>query len=92
MRKLTRYYRNRDFPEESIFQTALCNQPDLLICKNHRRYTDWTNSGPHPKWLTASDMPQIAASGAYFARKFQANLSLDFLDQAILPSKPGDGT
>jgi hypothetical protein len=90
MRKLVRYYRSREFPEESIFQTALCNQTDLLICKNHRRYTDWTNSGPHPKWLTASDMPQIAASGAYFARKFEVTASLEFLHETILPGKPSD--
>jgi hypothetical protein len=86
MRKLARYYRSLENPEESIFQTALCNQPDLLICKNHRRYTDWTGCESHPNWLTASDMPQIAASGAYFARKFPATTSLEFLEETILPS------
>jgi hypothetical protein len=85
VRKLARYYRSGENPEESIFQTALCNQADLLICKNHKRYTDWTEGGSHPKWLTASDMPQIVASGAYFARKFQTTTSLEFLDEAILP-------
>ena len=82
--KLARYYRSWENPEESIFQTALCNQAGLLICKNNRRYTDWTGNGRHPKWLTISDMPQIAASGAYFARKFQATTSLEFLDETIL--------
>lgn len=85
MRKLVRYYHSRENPEESIYQTALCNQADLLICKNHKRYADWTDCESHPRWLTASDMPKIAASGAYFARKFQATTSLEFLDETILP-------
>ena len=83
MRKLVRYYRDRENPEEAIFQTALCNQADLSICKKHRRYTDWTNCESHPRWLTGSDLPKIAASGAYFARKFQVTESLEFLDKAI---------
>jgi Core-2/I-Branching enzyme len=87
MRKLVSYYRNRENPEESIFQTALCTQADLRICKQHKRYVDWTDCEAHPRWLTASDMPKIAASGAYFARKFKASDSLEFLDETILPGR-----
>jgi hypothetical protein len=69
--KTLRYYRRRPIPEESLFHTILCNQSDLRICSDSRRYEDWTGGDAHPKWLTVSDLPKILASGAHFARKFR---------------------
>jgi len=71
-------------PEESIFHTALCNQVDLKICKDHKRYEDWTGGGYHPKWLDESDLPEITASGAQFARKFRDKRVLDVVETALL--------
>jgi hypothetical protein len=83
--RLIRYYRRRAVPEESLFHTALCNQPDLRICKDHKRYADWTGGGDHPKWLEVSDVPKILASGALFARKFrQDGIVTDFIDRTVL--------
>jgi len=68
--QLIRYYRKRFIPEEAFFQTALCNAPGLRICREHKRYADWTAGGSHPKLLTTEDLPDILNSGAHFARKF----------------------
>lgn len=85
MGTLVRYYRKRDIPEESLFHTVLCNQPDLLICKDHKRYEDFRCGGSHPKWLEVSDVPSILASGAHFARKFRPDgVVQEFIDQTVL--------
>jgi len=84
MQKLVRYYRTRPFPDESIFHTALCNQVDLKICKDNKRYEDWRGGGSHPKWLEFSDIPKIIASGAYIARKFRDTKILERIETAIL--------
>ena len=65
MKRLVRYYRTRPNASESLFHTALCNQVDVIICKNHKRYENWSfeRYSPHPKWLDMSDLPQIIAFG-----------------------------
>jgi core-2/I-Branching enzyme len=87
MKRLVRYYRTRELPEESLFHTALCNQADLRICKDHKRYEDWTSGGAHPKWLDMSDVPKIIASGAHFARKIRDAKLLEFVETTLLRSK-----
>lgn len=83
--RLVRYFSRRPIPEESFIQTALCNQPDLRISSDNKRYEDWTNGGAHPKWLEASDVPKILLSGAHFARKFRPDgVAQTLLDQAVL--------
>jgi hypothetical protein len=89
MQGLVRYYRKRSNTAESLIHTALCNQPDLRICKDNKRYADWTKGGPHPKWIEVSDVPKIRASGAYFARKFRADgVTQDFIDRTVLGISP----
>jgi hypothetical protein len=79
------YYSRRKNVDESFFHTVLCNQPDLRICKDHKRYEDWSSDGRHPKWLEVSDVPKIVASGAHFARKFRPDgVVQDFIDHAVL--------
>lgn len=82
---VVRYYRNRRNVDEAFFQTILCNQPDLRICKDHKRYEDWSRDGKHPKWLEASDVPKMVASGAHFGRKFRPDgIVQGFIDQTVL--------
>jgi len=82
---LVSYYNRRRNVDESLFHTALCNQPDLRICIDHKRYEDWSEDGKHPKWLEASDVPKILASGAHFARKFRPDgIVQDLIDQTVL--------
>lgn len=68
--RLRRHYRNRRVPEESIYQTILCNHSELAICPDNLRYTDWRQGGTSPKYLEACDIPAMIASQAHFARKF----------------------
>ncbi len=83
--RIERYFHSRMNTAESFFQTALCNQPDLRICKENKRYADWTKGGPHPKWLEVADVPKIVDSGAHFARKFRPDgVTQDLLDRTVL--------
>jgi hypothetical protein len=84
MRRMIRYYRTRLIPDESIFHTALLNHSDLKICNEHKRYVDWPNGELHPKWLARSDLPNIIASKAYFARKCRDTSLLDAIDATLL--------
>jgi hypothetical protein len=85
VRRLVRYYRGRLIPEESLFHTVLCSQPDLRICKDNKRYEDWASFGSHPKWLEVSDVPKILVSAAHFARKFRPDgVAQEFIDQTVL--------
>jgi hypothetical protein len=85
-RALFAHYSRRFAPDESIWQTMLCNQPDLKIENDNFRYVDWSLSGHHPKTLGIEDIPRILESGAHFARKFDfANGAevFDAIDAAV---------
>jgi hypothetical protein len=87
--KLIRYFHEREAPDEALFQTVLCNHSDLQICKDTRRYADWSVIDPHPKWLDVSDVPKILASGALFARKFRPDgVAQGFIDRTVLGLVP----
>ena len=84
-RRLQRHYIRRSAPEESYFHTILCNSNTMIIDKNNRRYTDWSQGGPSPKLLDSGDLKLLIASDAHFARKFSTNhVVLDELDAKIL--------
>jgi hypothetical protein len=68
-RALARHYRHAEFPSESFFHTLLAHAPGLRLSGCHRRYTDWSAGGSHPKTLGLDDLPALAASPAHFARK-----------------------
>lgn len=86
--RLVQYYRKRLNVDESLFHTVLCSQPDLQICKDNKRYEDWSSDGKHPKWLEVSDVPKIVASGAHFARKFRSDgVVQEFIGQTVLRIK-----
>ena len=85
LEKLVRYFRARRIPEEALFHTALCNCPELRICRDHKRYEDWTSGGSHPKWLETADLPKIVSSRAHFARKFRPDGNVQrLIDHALL--------
>ena len=82
---LRRYYCSRIVPDESYFQTVLCNRPDLSRDNRTFRWVRW--GGAHPIELHEADLPAILASGAHFCRKFQPNAAvLDLIDAHILPA------
>ncbi|MEI9974443.1 MAG: hypothetical protein WDO73_21815 [Ignavibacteriota bacterium] len=67
---LANRFKRRLASDEAIFHTVWCNQPDLKICPNSKRYNDWKAGGAHPKWLDESDFEKIVQSGAHFAESF----------------------
>ncbi len=67
---LARHLRNRHCPDETYFQTVLCNASNLRLSKNNYRFIDWSSQTSHPKELGLEDLPSILRSSAHFARKF----------------------
>jgi hypothetical protein len=82
--RLIKHFSSRKSPDEAFYQTVICNRPDLRVCKDNKRYADWSLVEAHPKVLGIGDLPAIAASGAHFARKFPpGSPALALLDRVI---------
>jgi hypothetical protein len=82
--RFRRFFRRVAVPSESFFATVLLNQPELTIERDNRRFASFAAPGaPHPDTLAAADLDRALASGADFARKFDAAVDarpLDLLD------------
>lgn len=92
--QLQRYLRLRPNPDECYYQTILCNEPRLRICKNTRRFFNWGGGGARPRFLTQQDLPTMLSSGAHFGRKFDpAAAVLDDIDEILseAPKRRGSG-
>lgn len=70
-----------NIPEESYYQTILCNSNKLMIENYNFRYIDWSLGGSHPKILTLDDFDKIASTPAHFARKFDLELSTPLMEK-----------
>lgn len=84
--QMLRHYEARLIPDESFFQTMLCNSPGLTLCRDNKRYTDWGAGRPNPKVLGMDDLPILLRSTDHFARKFSIDHDsrvLDELDQVV---------
>lgn len=64
--------------DEHAVQTILLRRHGERIASD-RRYIDWSAGESHPKLLTREDRESIAASGAWFGRKFDRNVDDFFL-------------
>lgn len=81
--ELLRYYEHTRVPSESYPHTVLRNNPSLSNRAGMIHYARWRGS-PHPDWLTTADLPEMLASGFWFARKFQQDDPvLDALDEHL---------
>lgn len=82
---LRKHYTGREVPDESYYQTVVCNIPGVKICNDNKRFAEWRAGGSHPKFLGLEDLPKIAKSSAHFARKFneRSEAALDELDRKI---------
>ena len=68
-RALKRHLRGRVVPDECFFQSLLCNQDDLSIDPNPRRYADWGGGGAHPSYLNQESLASAFESkGAFRAQ------------------------
>jgi hypothetical protein len=90
-RRLMRHYRRTVLPCESFFATTLMNDPVLSVSRDDRRFTRFAPGAPNPDVLTSDDLEQLEASGADFARKFDAGVDariLDLLDELRRSGSP----
>ncbi len=68
-------------PDESIFHTLLCNQPELRICGVNKRYSNWVGQDANPRWIGVEDLEPIRQLGCHYARKFASDRSAAVLDE-----------
>jgi Core-2/I-Branching enzyme len=80
-RKTLAHLSERFCPEESFYHTLLCNRRDVRICKDNKRYTNWSGQRFHPRVLEMSDLDPILESRCHFARKFSADRPSPILDE-----------
>jgi len=78
--RLMRRYRHGFVASESLFATALMNDPEISVGNGPHRYFDFPPGSPNPRTLTSADLDAITASGAHFARKFDPAVDADVLD------------
>lgn len=86
--QLEGFWRRVALPAESLFHTILLNGPlrDQIVFDD-LRYIVWTPGAAHPKTLDAAELPWLARSPAYLARKFDAERDprvLDLIDEQLL--------
>jgi core-2/I-Branching enzyme len=83
-RRLMRHFRRVAVPSESFFASVLLGDPSLIVERDNRRFAPFPHGAPSPETLTTPDYDRMLASGADFARKFDATLDphvLDLLDE-----------
>ena len=83
-RRLMRHFRRVAVPSESFFASVLLADPSLIVEHDNRRFSSFASGSPHPDTLTSADYDRLLASGADFARKFDATRDphvLDLLDE-----------
>jgi hypothetical protein len=84
--RLLSFSRAAPNPDELIIPSMVLNgQQHLDVVSERRRYLRWNRGEPHPATLTVADIPDVLASGAFFARKLSADAPavLDRLDASI---------
>ena len=81
---LKRHLKGRVVPDECFFQSLFCNQPDLKVDPNPRRFANWNGGGAHPLEIGPNMLNVAFRSGDFFARKFAANsAALDIIDRRL---------
>lgn len=83
-----RFFRRTAHADESFFQTLVLNSPlaDAVV-NDDKRFENWSAGGPHPAVLTSRDLPELAASPAHFAKKFDVLVDervLSLIDEQLL--------
>lgn len=84
---ITAFFRRVLAPEEAFLQTIMANDRSLKLSTRDLTYCDFSNAFlGHAQVLGEADLPKIAESGCYFARKFDMRRNpevLDLLDRRI---------
>lgn len=82
MAQVERYLSWCSVPDEALLPTLLLNgAPQLKIVGDRKRYIRWVEGNPSPELIGREDLPALSASGDFFARKFDSQLSPEVLDR-----------
>jgi hypothetical protein len=69
-------------PDESATATIVCNAPELRVELHDLHHIRWTRRATgHPDVLGVADLPELLASPAHFARKFDVAHDVEVLDR-----------
>jgi hypothetical protein len=81
MEECRSYYRRTWHPHEHWLQAMIMASPfrDTVVSDN-KRFIRWVKGSGNPRVLTMADLPQIEASDAFFARKFDEGVDSAVLD------------
>jgi hypothetical protein len=76
-----RYFRYVKHPHESWMQAIMMASPFAdTVMPDNRRMIQWVRNSGNPKILTLEDLPALAASTDFFARKFDEAVDSNVLD------------
>ncbi|MFB6456059.1 beta-1,6-N-acetylglucosaminyltransferase [Chitinophaga sp. Hz27] len=78
-----KYFRYTWGSDEFIFHTIIMNNPEWSkkVVRDNLRYIDWSARQASPKVLGPGDLPNMIASGKFFARKFDTNIHPNILNK-----------
>ena len=80
--RVVRFFRRAHCPDEFFFQSIVLDSPFAAsVIPDNFRYVDWSDGRPNPRTLTEADYDRLAASGCWFARKFDAEQDSRILDR-----------
>ena len=77
-----RYFRTVHVPDEMFFHSILgsSGERDRLVTGNDLHYIRWSSAGKSPDILTSDDLPALAETSKFFARKFDSARDEEVLD------------
>ncbi|WP_432547368.1 beta-1,6-N-acetylglucosaminyltransferase [Kineococcus sp. SYSU DK004] len=81
--RFVRFFRHATVPDEMFFQTVLHALPGEREVRPHLTHTDWSRSPGRlsPAVLTVDDLPALAASPKFFARKFDPDVDVEVCER-----------
>jgi hypothetical protein len=77
-----RWFRHVKHPHESWYQAMMMASPFAgTVDGDNKRLIKWVANSGNPQVLTSADLPDLEASQAFFARKFDETVDGDVLDR-----------
>ncbi|MGY2078735.1 beta-1,6-N-acetylglucosaminyltransferase [Modestobacter sp. SYSU DS0657] len=90
--EVVRHFERTVIPSEAMVHSLLANAPDVRVERDSLHHIRWTDDGSgRPDVFTEADLPELLASGRFFARKFDLaqGTVLDQLDRLVLGTPAG---
>lgn len=81
-RECLNWFRHVKHPHESWYQAMMMASPFAgTVDGDNKRLIKWVANSGNPQVLTSADLPELEASQAFFARKFDEAVDADVLDR-----------